>query len=183
MGHLIGPRLRLLLLLTLLAATGAALAQAERGELQIKATFLYKFGGFVDWPPAAFAAPDSPLAIGVLGADALAGELERIVSGRTVQGRPLTARRLKRGESLAGLHILFVGQGETARLDEILQEAKGRPLLVVTESAQSQPRGSMINFVTVEDKVRFDISLAPAERGKLKISARLLAVARKVITG
>src|SRR5882672_6139143 len=178
MGHLIG----FLLLLALLPVTGAALAQAERGELQIKATFLYKFGGFVDWPPGAFSAPDSAVTIGVIGADALAAELERVAAGRNVQGRPVGVRRLKRNESLAGLHVLFVGQGETARLDEILQEAKGRPLLVVTESERSQPRGSMINFVTVEDRVRFDIALAPAERGNLRISARLLAVARKVIT-
>jgi hypothetical protein len=165
------------------AASASVFAQTDRAEIEIKATFLYKFGGFVDWPPDAFAAADSALTIGVLGADALASELERIVAGRSVQGRPLSVRRLKRNDPLAGLHVLFVGQGEGARLQEILQQALGRPLLVVTESEREQPSGSMINFVTVDDKVRFDIALAPAERGNLKISARLLAVARKVITG
>jgi hypothetical protein len=57
------------------------------------------------------------------------------------------------------------------------------PLLVVTEAQQGPPAGSMINFVSEADKVRFDVALAPAEQGGLKISARLLAVARKVITG
>ncbi len=176
---------RILLALALgLMTVLPAQAQADRpSAVQVKAAFLYKFGGFVDWPPSAFSAPDSAVTIGVIGADALAAELERVAAGRNVQGRPVGVRRLKRNESLAGLHILFVGQGETARLDEILQEAKGRPLLVVTESEQSQPRGSMINFVTVDDRVRFDIALAPAERGNLRISARLLGVARKVITG
>jgi hypothetical protein len=52
----------------------------------------------------------------------------------------------------------------------------------VTETEDGLARGSMINFITVEDKVRFDVALPPAERGQLRISSRLLAVARKVIT-
>jgi len=161
-----------------------ALAQTEaRAEIQIKAAFLYKFGGFVEWPPTAFAQPDTPFTIGVLGADALAGELEEIASGRTVQGRRVAVRKLRRGEALGGLHVLFVGQSEGARLAEILQGVKGQALLVVTESEGALAQGSMINFVAVEDKVRFDVALPQAERGQLKISSRLLSVARKVISG
>lgn len=172
-------RIALALLLGLLTGP-LALAQAERATaVQVKAAFLYKFGGFVDWPPGAFAAADTPLTIGVLGADALADELERIVAGRNVQGRPVKVRRLKRGETVAQLHVLFVGQGD---IPQDARDAK-QGLLVVTESEDAPPRGSMINFVTVDDRVRFDVALGPAERGNLKISARLLAVARKVITG
>jgi hypothetical protein len=159
-------------------------AQTDRSaETQIKATFLYKFAGFIEWPAGAFAAPDSPIEIGVLGADALAGELENIVSGRTVHGRPLAIRRLKRGEPTAGLHALFVGHAESGHIEEVLNKAKGQALLVVTESEDAQPRGSVINFVTVDDKVRFDIAPPPASPGNIRISARLLGVARKVIPG
>jgi len=158
------------------------LAQPNRNaEAQIKAAFLYKFGGFVEWPARVFERGDSAFAIGVLGADAVASELESLVPGRTVQGRPVAVRKLKRGDPLAGLHILFVGGSESARIAEILGAAKTQPLLVVSESDDAFSQGSMINFVAVEDKVRFDVALPPAERGQLKISARLLAVARKVI--
>src|SRR2546425_4849649 len=49
----------------------SALAQLDRSaaETQIKAAFLYKFSGFVEWPPKAFTRPDSPFTIGVIGAD------------------------------------------------------------------------------------------------------------------
>jgi hypothetical protein len=162
-----------------------ALAQTEgrAAEIQIKAAFLYKFGAFVEWPPKAFVEPDAPFIIGVLGADVLAGELEQLVSGRTVHGRRVAVRRLRRSDSLAGLHVLFVGRAETERLGEILEAASGQPVLTVTDSEEGLARGSMINFVTVDDKVRFDIALPQAERGHLKISSRLLAVARKVIPG
>jgi len=173
---------RLLLLLACVALPAIALAN-RTAEAQIKAAFLYKFGGFVEWPAHAFERPDSPFTIGVLGADAVATELERVVPGRTVQGRPIAVRKVKRGESLAGLHLLFVGVAESARIGEMVGGLKGQPLLLVTESENALAQGSMINFVAVEDKVRFDVALPPAERGQLKISARLLAVARKVIPG
>jgi hypothetical protein len=171
------------LLLALAVLALPALAQGSAAETGIKAAFLYKFGGFVEWPPRAFAQPDSPMVIGVMGADALAGELERAVAGRNVQGRAIAVRRVRRGDPYAGLHVLFVGRAETEWLGEILEAASGQPLLTVTDSEEGLARGSMINFVTVDDKVRFDIALPQAERGHLKISSRLLAVARKVIPG
>jgi ABC-type amino acid transport substrate-binding protein len=170
-------------LCVLLALPAGAWAADEAAATEIKAAFLYKFGGFVEWPPAAFAAADSAYVIGVLEDDALADQLGRISAGRTVQERPVRIRRLRRGESLSGVHTLFVGQSATSGLAEILARARGQPLLVVTDSQSELPAGSVINFVTADDRVRFDVSLAQAEQGRLRISARLLTVARKVISG
>jgi hypothetical protein len=172
--------------LSLLAALCLALpswaqTQIQATDVQVKAAFLYKFGAFVEWPPQAFAEPGAAFTIGVLGADAVAQELEQISAGRTVHGRPVAVRRVKRGEPLAGLHVLFVGQAQAARLDQILTPAQ--PLLVVTDAADGLPNGSIINFVPVENKLRFDIAVATAERMRLRISSRLLAVARKVVPG
>lgn len=171
--------LRALLAGFLIAFAGCASAQTD---LQVKAAFVYKFGAFVEWPPSALPSPGTAFEIGVLGADALADELERVTAGRKVHEHPVAVRRLKRGDPVDGLHVLFVGRGEGGR--EIPAGAKGRPLLVVTDEPQSAPPpGSMINFVAEDDKMRFDVALAPAEEGRLRISARLLAVARKVIAG
>lgn len=180
-------RRRVLALAALLAAGcfGQCFGQADTptAEYQVKAAFLYKFGNYVEWPERTFERPDSPLAIGIVGADALADELAQIVAGRTVNGRPVTVRKLRRGESMNGLHILFIGRMDEGRLGEVLAASKGHAVLTVTESGKALALGSMINFVVVDDKVRFDIALSPAEEGNLKISARLLAVARKVVSG
>jgi hypothetical protein len=169
----------------LLLSCVPALAQTEARvtEVRIKAAFLYKFGEFVQWPPSAFAGSGSSFVIGIMGAEDVASELERVVPDRRVQGRPIAVRRLRRGDSLGGIHVLFVAQAESARLAEILAGARGQAILTVTESDNALSTGSMINFVPVDDKIRFDIALPPAERGQLKISSRLLAVARKVVTG
>ena len=164
------------------AGPRAAQADAQADEYRVKAAFLYKFGGYIEWPVQRFARPDSPLAIGVMGADALADELAQIVAGRSVSGRAVQVRKLRPGDPIAGLHILFIGRADDTRLPEVLAAAKGRALLTVTESDEALELGSMINFVVVDDKVRFDVALPPADSGNLRISSRLLAVARKVVS-
>lgn len=175
--------LALALACVLTPALAAAQDAARAAEVRIKAAFLYKFCDFVEWPPGAFAAPDGAFTIGVLGADALADELAAVVAQRSVHGRPVVLRKLRRGAPLAGLHLLFVGGRDGSRLPEVLAAAMGQPTLTVTEAQDDDNPGSVINFVLVADKVRFDVSLPPASAGGLKISARLLAVARKVVAG
>lgn len=159
---------------------GAVPAEAE--EYRIKAAFLYKFAAYVEWPPASFESSDSPLVFGVLGAGALADDLARIAAGHTVNGRPVEVRELHHGDPLGELHVLFVGRAAGARLPEVLAAAAGRPLLTVTESDAALELGSTINFVIVDDRVRFDVAVPAADQGGIRISSRLLSVARRVIT-
>jgi hypothetical protein len=150
-------------------------------EYRVKAAFVYKFGDYIEWPASAFADAGSPLNIGVIGADALADELARVSAGRTIGGRAVKVRRLRPGDPLAGLQMIFIGRSSGAQLAAMLGASKGLPALTVTESEDGLKLGSMINFVVVADKVRFDVGLAAAEASRLKISSRLLAVARKVV--
>lgn len=154
----------------------------HEAEYQVKAAFLYKFLAFVEWPPAALRDGDSPIVVGVLGAEPLAEELSRVVASRSSGGRPVSIRRFSIGDALGDLHVLFIGRPQGGRLASIVAGATGHALLVVTESDEGLAAGSMINFVVVDDKVRFDVALARAEQAGLRISARLLSVARKVVT-
>ena len=159
---------------------GTTWAQGEDGmdEAHVKAAFLYKFTGYVDWPEAAFERPDAPFVMGVLGAPVLLGLLSELVVGRKVHDRTIRVRKMQAGESPAGLHLLFVGRAEPLR-----GEAAPRPLLVVTEVEAGLPRGSMINFLLVERRVRFEIALPNVEKAGLRVSSRLLGVAQRVIQG
>jgi hypothetical protein len=163
---------------------GAGAQEARQAaEYEVKAAFLYKFASYVEWPPQVFAEAGSPFAIGVAGADLLADALARIVAQRTIDGRPVEIRKLRRGDPVDGLQILFVGRDGGERLSDFLDSARGRPVLTVSESEDAFALGSMINFVVVDDKVRFDVALREAEHANLKVSSRLLSVARKVRTG
>jgi hypothetical protein len=165
------------------AANARAADDTEPLESRVKAAFLYKFAGFVEWPASSFAGPGTPVTIAVIGAEPIAAELSQMVSGRTVNNRPISVKRLKAGESLAGVHVLFVGADAGSRLNQIAQAAQSRSILTVTESAEALAQGSIINFVIADRRVRFEISLGAAEKSRLKLSSRLLAVAQQVRTG
>jgi hypothetical protein len=156
-------------------------SELQIAEYRVKAAFLYKFASYVEWPPQVFARPDSPLVIGVAGSDTLADELAQMVAGRTVERHPVVVRKLHRGDPVDGVHILFIGRSNGSRLSDVLASARSMPVLTVTESEDAFALGSVINFVVVDDKVRFDVALREAEQAKLKVSSRLLAVARKVL--
>lgn len=170
-----------LLLNAALVQTCLGQSQAEVLEYRIKAAFLCKFAHYVEWPPQAFARADSPIVIGVVARDAVADEISRTAAALSVDGRPLRVLRLHPGDPMADVHLVYVASSENSRLAETLAAVKGRPVLIVTESSQAVALGSMINFVVVDDKVRFDISPHAAESSRLKISARLLSVARMLI--
>ena len=181
MVSLIPRRWAALLAVVLMAVQ--AHAQPVTPETQIKAAFLYKFGAFVEWPAGTFSGAPGAFVIGIVGAAALAEELERQVRGRTIYERRVEVRRLSPAdEGIAQAHVLFVGDDASAQLGEIAAALQGRPVLLVTESESALAHGSMINFVTEANRVRFDVALPPAERGRLSISSRLLMVARKVVT-
>ena len=180
-----GVLARLFSLMVMLFATGAATAQVPRAgslEIQVKAAYLYKFGNYIEWPARVFSTADSPLVIGVMGADAMSDELARVVTGRAINGRSLVVHKVKRGDPVTGLHVLFIGkQLEGARLTDVVDAARGLALLTVTEVDDGLAIGSMINFVEVGGKLRFEIAPRTAGLGELVISARLLAAAHKVI--
>jgi hypothetical protein len=169
----------LLFLLTILAASQPAFAQSAASERQVKAAFLYRFTEYVQWPEEAFARSDAPLVIGVIADDGVASELGSVTSGRVVRGHPVAVRALKDGEALTGIHVLFIGDAANARLAQLVKAAAG-PVLVVTEAQDALARGSVINFVVSERRVRFEIALAPAAARSLTLGAGLLSVALNV---
>lgn len=168
-------------LCVLLAPAGLAQAQGSPLERQVKAAYLVRFGGFVEWPEGTFASPDTPLQIGFAGSDALADQVEQMAAGRHAGGRQVVIRRIRRGDALTGLHILFIGSTERAASAELLAAARSLAVLTVTDSEDVAAQGSMINFVVADERLRFEVALNHVAAGRLRISARMLAVARKVL--
>jgi hypothetical protein len=164
----------------LLGGASAGLAQVPGAtESAVKAAFLFKFAAFAEWPPGTFQRPDQPLVIAVSGDDEVAGDLEQLASGRTIEGRPVSVRRAANGAAATGAHILFLAARRESRLREALESVAG-PVLVVTEQPGALGWGSVINFMPDGGRVRFAASLASADARNVKLSARLLAVAQLI---
>jgi len=167
--------------LLVIAPLGWALADpdledTQGGQYQTKAEFLFNFAKFIDWPPRKFTG-DSPLVIGIVGADPFGGLLEEAAQDGHVNGRTVMVRHVEAMEEMRKCHIIFVCRSETSRLGPILSEVRGDNVLTVGESDNFIARGGMINFVTVGNRLRFQINNKEARHAGLKISAMLASEA------
>jgi len=158
-------------------APGAAAQSVP--EYDVKAAFLLNFTKFVEWPPEAFAASDSPLEICIVGKDPFARTLDDIVAGETMNGHRLTVRRLTESPAPHVCQIVFIG-GEEKEVSRIVGSL-GRGVLTVGEGEGFIKEGGMIAFVIQDRRVRFDINRSAAEGAALKLSSKLLTVARSVV--
>jgi hypothetical protein len=143
-------------------------------EYEVKAAFLYNFANFVEWPPESFPDDKSPIVIGVVGEDPFGESLDATIKGKTANGRKITCKRFKRISDVDTCHILFVTSAEKRPLP------KGPGILTVGEDKGFTKRGGVINFTLEDNKVRFEISTENAKKAKLKISSKLLKLARTV---
>jgi hypothetical protein len=144
----------------------------------VKAAFLFRFASFVQWP--ADVPATGPFIIGVADGDPVADQLDRLLPGMTVRGQPAEVRRLSRPEELGGVRILYVGPGAAVRTRALRAKAATLPILLVTDRDDGLEGGGVINFVDAPRNVRFEVSLAAADRARLTIDSALLAVAARV---
>jgi len=89
----------------------------------------------------------------------------------------------KEARESQGCQILFLGIADKKLVSATLAKLNGSPVLTVGESVNFTQDGGMIRFLLEDNKVRFEINLEATEHAKLKISARLLALAKTVMGG
>ncbi|HEX3062337.1 MAG TPA: YfiR family protein [Usitatibacter sp.] len=172
---------RALFAILLLGIAGLAEGQrTEATEASLKAAYLFKFAGYIEWSAADFESPAAPIAIGVVGAEDIAAELTRIVAGRNIAGHPVVVKRLSADDAARGLQMLFVGR-DTPRAGAVARAAQSQGVLVVTDMERGLEMGGAINFVSLGERLGFEVSLESAERSGHRISSRMLSVARRVV--
>ncbi|HKW65393.1 MAG TPA: YfiR family protein [Candidatus Acidoferrum sp.] len=177
-------RLAVSVLLLLLQASGmsSVLAQTPASdEYAVKAAFLFHFAQFVEWPEGTFQGANSPLVYCTIGEDPFRGVMDASLKDKAVRGHPLQVRHLKQIQDAQVCQVVFVGVQERGQIEPMLSISQQNSILTVGESEAFVRAGGMISFCLEERRIRFDINLQTAERANLKISAKLLALAKTVI--
>ena len=155
--------------------------KAKYSEYKIKAAYLYNFAKFVEWPAEMLADPSLPLSVCIYGKDPFGAALDSI-KDKTVKGRKLVISRSSEINKLEGCHILFISPSEKNNLSVILKKLKDMHILTVSDMEGFASNGGMINLNKVENKIRLEINLDAAEISGLKMSSKLLKLA-KIIKG
>jgi YfiR/HmsC-like len=144
-------------------------------ELHIKAAYLFNFGRYVSWPQQT-----GDVVIGVLGHDSIVEILERTIAGKTINGRAYRVKVFASPEQIDHCDIVFVPRSEAKYTQPVLTAVSGKPVLTVSDQENFSSDGGMIEFLLIDDTLKFDINLAAAEKSGLKISSELLRVAHEI---
>ncbi len=157
-------------------------ALADHKEYAVKAAFLVNFARLVEWPRAAFDGPGAPVDLAVLADDHVYSDLKKILDGKRVGARQIRVRRIAEPGGAAGAHVVFVSASGRGDLRDLLRSADGGSVLFVGEREDFARDGGTINFYIENDKIRFEINPEVASRSGLRLSSKLMRLA-KIVEG
>jgi hypothetical protein len=170
-----------LVIATALYAPPRVMSQSKTaGEYEVKAAFLYNFAKFVEWPDRSFAGAQSAFTICVLGTDPFGQALDDALDGKMIGSRRVKLERVKDATRARECQVVFVAPSESQRLPEIIDQLRGASVLVVGETDGFAQAGGTVQFTLEQDRVRFTINPDAAERAGLRLSSKLLALAKIV---
>lgn len=151
-------------------------------ENELKAVYLFNFARFTQWPSAAGRQKNGSFLICVLGQDPFGASLDAVVSGESIGGNPVVAKRISRSQDAVSCRVLYISPSEESQLKDVLNALGKASVLTVSDIPQFSRRGGMVQFVMENNRVRFEVNLANATGAGLNLSSELLKVAVTVLT-
>lgn len=150
-------------------------------EYRAKANYLANFPSFVEWPPEALPQEKAPFLVCVFGEFPFGTFLAEITRGTMVHNRPVEIRWIRKPQELSACQILFISHSEQKRYSRVLDAVREHVVLTVGETPEFLDAGGILSFSIQQGALQFDVNLEAADKARLKISSRLLALARHVV--
>jgi hypothetical protein len=173
-------RVQRLVVMTAIAVCAVTpFASAQIPESALKAALLHKFVKFVEWPADALP-PGQRLAMCIVGDAAVAGALGRSIEGQAIDGHDLTVTVLKPGDPASGCHLLYVSASAIKRSAGLPLNARSASIFTVSDADKFAESGGVAQLIVENGRMRFEINIASAQRGRLSLSSKLLSVAKSV---
>ncbi len=171
-----GPKVLALLVLLFAASAATDPREADKDTTAIvQASYIYNISKLVEWKEASL--KNGPFIISVLGSSNLYQELVKKYAEKSIGKQPIEVRKLPRSADVEQCHVLFVAHSELALLPAIYKNLDKRSTLVITEYPDALEDGSVVNFVRVDNTVKYEISLVNARKHKLEVGSTLVQLA------
>jgi hypothetical protein len=176
-GQLMSPSLALLVVLF-----GQQLLYAQEvSDYQVKAAYLYNFAKFVEWPNETLIGNTVPIRLCILNDRAFELQLSEFVKDKTIKSRPIVVVLVKTGEEARACHVLFIGSSQNGQAPHIIDFLQGASTLTVGETRGFLEEGGILNFVLQENQMHFQVNHKAATQAGLRMSSKLLSLAKLVI--
>jgi hypothetical protein len=164
-------------LAVLFLAPAACGQQYRPSEYQVKATYLYDFSRFVEWPEQSADSRSGPFLICVLGQNPFGRTLNDLVANENIGGKSVVAKQVNTADDAAGCRVVFISFSEEAHLKQILASLNSSSALTVSDLPRFTERGGMIQFVLENNHVRFQVNIETAKHAGIAMSSELLKLA------
>jgi YfiR/HmsC-like len=165
----------------LVSGTAEAQLSGVTAEYRNKANFLATFPSFIDWPGDAFEKAGSPFVMCVVGYFQFGTSLAEMTRSASAHGRRVEVRWVHKDQELRLCHLLFVSRSQSKRYAKVLQAVQGVDVLTVGETPDFLSAGGTISFSLQDEALQFEVNLLTASGAHLRMSSRLLALARRVV--
>ncbi len=162
-----------------LPATGMALSPGTNLEAKVKAAYIFNFLTFVSWELDEKRTEAGTVKICVLGEDPVFDLLSEL-SRQQIRGHTLDVQSIRDVSNIANCHMLVIGRSESSQLQQVLASLQGKSILTVSDIPGFSHEGGVIGFVKEGGRIKLEINQRAAAQAKLKISAKLLELARIV---
>lgn len=178
-----GLRSLFILLFITTCLIGTALPKASaaaRNELEykLKAAFLLNFAKFTSWPKTSDI--QSSFHLCILGGNEMKSALHGLEE-KSVAGEPVHLRLLEEVQPAGECRLLFISSSEKTDIASISNTIPAQPILLVSDIEGSAAEGGIIEFIYLENRLRFIINHTEAKRRGLEISSSLLSLAHRVL--
>jgi hypothetical protein len=146
-------------------------APDHNADYQLKAAFIYKFTQYFEWEDHS-----NDLIVGVLGNSPIYEQLTHVAASKSGSDKRITVRQFQSLGDMTPCHILFIPRKFGAPIEEILAKVP-RGTLTVTERPGCAVHGAAINFIVVDNKLKFEANLKAINAAGIKASSQLLKLA------
>jgi hypothetical protein len=158
--------------------------ESSDAEYRQKANFLAMIPSFVEWPEEGSAAWSKPktFQICVFGRYSFGTDLVDMTRSTNVRGEKVQVLWVRKLPELSSCQVVFVSESESKRYGKVLDALHGTSALTVGETSDFLAAGGIIYLEKSPQGLSIDVNLEAADKAKLKISSRLLGLARSVLS-
>jgi len=139
---------------------------------KIHSLFVYKFTQYIEWPSKSV-----EFVIGIVGNSPIQEELEALAAIKKVDTRSIVIKKISPTADLSGCNMVFIAQNQSSHLPAISGKLQGKPILIISETNDGATKGAGINFIIVDDKMKFELNKGSVEKKGLKVSGDLAKLA------
>jgi hypothetical protein len=153
----------------------------DPSQAEIKAAFLLNFARFAEWSPTSISEAPTLLIFCFDGAEDVRTAFQSVAGGKEIEGRKIAIRKISLPVDARTCDVVFANDSKRDREIKLLKTAQDAGALTVGDGPDFLSCAGMIQLFVDDNRMRFDVNMTAVGRANIKLSSKLLALARHVV--